>query len=41
MLVSGFLAIDQILVGQTLINHPVNRHCDEIHAANLGSVVAE
>jgi hypothetical protein len=37
----GFLAIDQVLVGQTLINHAVNRHVDEAQGANLRSVVAE
>lgn len=31
----GFSAINQILVGQTLINHPVNRDIDEDHVPTL------
>ena len=38
---SGVLAIDQFPVGEPLLDHPVNRHADEIQRANLRSVVAE
>ena len=35
ILVSGFLAIDQVLVGQTLIDHAIYRHVDEVNRANF------